>query len=453
MMRQRLSKLHFLLLCVPALAIATPLDRLRAYIEVDTINPPGNESRAVEFFAEIFDEAGISYETAESAPGRGNIWARLEGGDEPGIILIHHSDVVPATLEAWSTDPLKAIEIDGELYGRGALDTKSLGIQHLEAFFELHRRGEPLNRDVIFMATADEEAGGMFGAGWLVENRPEVFENVGYVLNEGGWGSLTDGRLSFAIEVAQKRPYWLRLTAVDEPGHGAMPRGSSATTRLIGALHRIQSSPFDARLIEPVREMFVALGDQGPDVLRDHLQDLDRAVQDPEFLSDFRESSPMLHALTRNTCSITILTGSEKINVVPPLASAELDCRILPDQDANEFLEELQSIVDDDQIEIEEIMLFEPSSTALDTELYRHLVAVTQQHYPGTPVIPTVSAGFTDSHFFREMGIDSYGYSPIVIPAEALGGAHGNDERVGIATFERAVKITTEVVASFVIND
>jgi len=440
---------QFLVAAAIAQTSVSPLSRLKSYIEIDTTNPPGNETRAVEFFAAIFDEEGISYETAESAPGRGNIWARLRGGDQPALVLLHHSDVVPATPEAWRTDSLKAVEIDGELYGRGALDTKQLGIQHLEAFLALHRLGQPLNRDVIFMATADEEAGGTYGAGWLVENRPDIFENVGFVLNEGGWGSLIEGQLFFGIEVAQKRPYWLRLVATDEPSHGAMPRATSATTRLVEALYRIQNSPFEPHLVPSVRQMFAALGDQAPAVLRDRLSDLDQAIQDDEFLSGLRDASPNFHALTRNTCSITILTGSDKINVVSPNAIAELDCRILPDQDADEFLEALRARVEDDQIAIEEILLFKPSSTSLDTDLYRHVAAVNKQFFPNAPVVPTVVSGFTDSHFFRELGIASYGYSPIVIPQSAIGSMHGNNERVDIAAFEKAVTVMTEIVVTF----
>jgi len=444
----------FLVATAIAQAPSSPLERLKSYVEIDTTNPPGNESRAVEFFAAIFDEAGITYERAESAPGRGNIWARLEGGDEPALLLLHHMDVVPATRESWRTDPLKAVEIDGDLYGRGTLDTKQLGIQHLEVFLELHSLRDRLNRDVIFMGTADEEAGGAFGVGWLIEHRPEIFEGVGYVLNEGGGaGQLIEGRLSFGIEIAQKRPYWLRLMATDEPGHGARPLATSATTRLIAALQRIQESPFEPRLVPGVRQMFAALGDQAPVVLRDRLNDLDQAIREDEFLAQLREASPNLHALTRNTCSITILTGSDKINVVPPVASAELDCRILPDQDAGEFLEELRTRIDDDQIEVEELMLFESSSTESSTDLYRHLEEMTRRHFPGAPVMPRVGSGFTDSHFFREMGIASYGYSPLVVPEDANGTAHGNNERINIEAFNRAVAVMSEIVTTFVTSE
>ncbi len=425
------------------------LERLQSYIEIDTTNPPGNETRAVAFFSRIFDEASIAYETVESAPGRGNIWARLEGGDEPALILLHHMDVVPATREAWDSDPLKAVVKDGMLFGRGALDTKSLGIMHLEAFLALHQSDGSLSRDVIFMATADEEAGGLFGAGWLVENRPEIFADVGYLLNEGGRGTEADGRTWFVIEVAQKRPYWLRLIATDEPGHGSRPLPTSATTRLIAALQRIQQSPFEARIVAPVREMFEGISHYAEAVWQEPLRNIDQAIRDPEFLRRFQAARPGLHALVRNTCSITMLAGSDKINVVPPIATAELDCRILPDQDAEAFLDGIRGRINDDQIRVEEIMLFSPARSSSDTGLYNLLEAVSKKHYPNTGVVAAVAAGFTDSHFFRDLGIISYGYAPILIPEEDARSVHGNNERIGIDTFNRGVEMMTEIVISF----
>ena len=146
-------------------AVKAP-DRLQNYIKIDTINPPGNESRGVKFLSAILEEAGISYETVESAPGRGNIWARLEGGNEPALVLLSHIDVVPADAKYWDVAPLSGAVKNGYIYGRGAIDTKGLGITQLQAFLALHASGKKLKRDVIFMATADEEAGGFFGAGW-----------------------------------------------------------------------------------------------------------------------------------------------------------------------------------------------------------------------------------------------------------------------------------------------
>ena len=191
-------------------------------IRIDTINPPGNEFRAVNFYAEIFESEGIEYETAESAEGRGNIWARLEGGNEPGLILLQHLDVVPAEEEFWTIDPLSGDIRDGYILGRGARDMKGLGVIQLASFLSLHRSGAELNRDIIFLATADEEAGGFYGVDWLIKNRPEIFEGAGILLNEGGGGSRNEeGDVVFGIEVTQKVPVWLRLNAIDTPGHGS----------------------------------------------------------------------------------------------------------------------------------------------------------------------------------------------------------------------------------------
>ncbi|HKJ01963.1 MAG TPA: M20/M25/M40 family metallo-hydrolase, partial [Longimicrobiales bacterium] len=207
---------------------------LQEYLRLDTQNPPGNEILGARFFAEIFDREGIPYEIAESAPGRGNIWARLEGGDEPALLLLHHMDVVPADPRYWNDDPLSgALKDDGYIYGRGALDTKTSGILHLAAFLAMHRAGVPLRRDVIFMATADEEAGGAFGAGWLVANRPELFDDVGFLVNEGGGGEQLGDKVQFGIEVTQKVPYWFHLKTVGLPSHGSRPRASYSVTELV----------------------------------------------------------------------------------------------------------------------------------------------------------------------------------------------------------------------------
>ena len=428
-----------------------PLERLMEYLEIDTINPPGNESRGVTFFQRIFEEAGIDYEAVESAPGRGNIWARLEGGDEPALVLLHHIDVVPATREYWDTDPLDAVIRDGMLYARGTSDTKSLGIMHLEAFLFLHRNNIQLNRDVIFMATADEEAGGFFGAGWLIENRPEIFEGVGYLLNEGGGATFMDNeQIQLEIEVAQKRPYWLRLVATDIPGHGSAPRTTSATTRLIAALNRIQQTPFEPHIVSSVRDMFARLAPNEDPKWQDSMSNIDEAILDPEFLRVLQEERPSFHSLIRNTCSITMLSGSEKINVVSPEASAELDCRILPDQDAEEFLNGMRERIADDQIEIEEIMLFSAAASSIETDLYSLMTRVIEERYASVNIVPSAMTGFTDSHFFRDLGIISYGFDPVIFPDGVGSNIHGNNERIPVEAFNQGVELTIDVVREFV---
>jgi len=425
------------------------LARLERYIATDTSNPPGNESRGVAFFAEIFDTAGIAYETVEPEPGRGSIWAKLEGGDEPGLVLLHHIDVVPASPDAWQTDPLTPVIKDGFLHGRGALDIKSLGIAHLQAFLALHKTKGRSNRDVIFMATADEEAGGLVGAGWLVEHRRDILDGVGYLLNEGGGLIVTPEHGRMQIEAAQKRPYWLRLTASGQPGHGSSPRTTSATTKLIAALNNIANTPFEPHVTPAVREMFRALSPYVEAQWQPVLADIDTAMTQPGFLDKLHAEKHRWHALLRNTCSITMLDGSSKINVVPAQASAELDCRILPDQDAPGFLIALEARIDDPDVEVEEIMLFDPAASSTDTDLFRLLVAESHRYYPDAGVMPSVSRGFTDSHFFREIGIVSYGFGPFIVPEKHLGSVHGNNERIGVEHFQRGVELMHDVVFAF----
>jgi acetylornithine deacetylase/succinyl-diaminopimelate desuccinylase-like protein len=421
---------------------------LQEYIRVNTINPPGNEILGARFLAGILEAEGIAYEIIESAPGRGNLVARLPGGDEPALILLHHIDVVPADARYWSADPLSGELRDGYIYGRGALDTKTGGILQLAGFLALHRSGVPLRRDVIYMATADEEAGGFFGAGWLVENRPDLFEGVGFLLNEGGGGDLVEGRVQFGIEVTQKVPYWLRLTAAGEPGHGSRPRASSAVTELIAALERLRVHAFEPRVIPVIDEMFRGMAANAPPPWSERFADMTAAIRDEGVLAELQAFDPGLHGLTRNTCSITRLDGSDKINVVPPEATAEIDCRLLPDQDPDAFLAELADVLGPD-IAVETLMGFSPAISPTDNPLYETIATVTRERFPEATVVPAVLGGFTDSHFFRDLGIASYGYEPTVTPAEDQDGVHGNDERVTEENVRRGVEMMVAILNRF----
>jgi acetylornithine deacetylase/succinyl-diaminopimelate desuccinylase-like protein len=424
-------------------------ERLSAYIQVNTQNPPGNETRGVEFFAAIFDEAGIEYETAESAPGRGNIWARLKGGNEPALVLLNHIDVVPADLRYWSSNPFSGAIRDGHIYGRGALDMKGLGIVQLQAFLALHASGKRLNRDVIFVATADEEAGGAFGAGWLVENRPEIFENVGYLLNEGGGGSIIGEDTVFSVELTQKVPLWLRLVAHGNPGHGSTPQVETAVTRALRAGDRLARTRFEPRVVPAVQAMFEGMAPYQGEQMTARYADITNAVKDPEFMYYLQLTNPGHHALLRNTCSLTGMQGSSKINVVPTEAIIELDCRLLPDQDPDAFIEELTHIINDPEVTIEKIMGFTPAVSTPDNPLYRLIEETYERHFPGSVVVPGVTTGFTDSHFFRDLGIVSYGFGTTVIPGPDRRGVHGNNERISVENMERGTAVMIDLLERF----
>jgi acetylornithine deacetylase/succinyl-diaminopimelate desuccinylase-like protein len=426
------------------------LDWLQAFVRIDTINPPGNESRAVDFIAAILDAEGIPYETAESAPGRGNLWARLEGGDEPALIMLQHTDVVPADERYWTTDPLSGEIRDGYLWGRGTLDMKGTGMSQLATFISLHRAGVPLNRDVLLVATADEEAGGYFGAGWLVENRPEIFEGAGLLINEGGSGEQREKELLFQVEVTQKVPVWLRLTAVDTPGHGSMPNPTSSVTRIVDALHILRENPFPPRMVPAIDAMFQSLSLSASAEWEEPFSNMSEFIGDEAFLARLQAYSPYLHALTRDTCSMTRFEGSNKINVVPPEAWAELDCRILPDRPSEVFVSELRELVRDTGVEVEVLMAFTAAISPTDTVLYEAIEEVTSERHPGSRVTPYVSTGFTDSHFFRDLGIPSYGFDPIVVPEAEFSRIHGNDERINVEAFKRGVIDHLAIIAAVV---
>lgn len=425
------------------------IERLQEYLRIDTVNPPGNEHRGVKYLGKLLEEAGIPYETAESAPGRGNIWARLEGGDEPALVLLHHIDVVPFDETYWDYPALSGQIDEGYIYGRGAIDTKGLGMAQLQAFIALKESGKPLNRDVIYMATADEEAGGLFGAGWLLENRPEIFEGVGFLLNEGGSGTMLHEDAAFNIEVTQKVPLWLRLTATDVPGHGSSPRVTSSVKRILRAGQRISDTKFDRRVIPEVQTYFAALAPYQEGERQQMMADISRALDNEGFMLALQLDEPWRAALLGNTCSLTTLEGSNKINVVPPTAALELDCRLLPDQNPDEFVEKLKTIINDDQIEITRILSFTPASSETDTPLFEAIEATVSMNFENAVIIPSVSTGFTDSHFFRDNGIVSYGFAPFFfLPGERTG-VHGNNERISIANLERGVKVLTDLLFVF----
>jgi len=283
----------------------------------------------------------------------------------------------------------------------------------------------------------------------MVKNRPEVFENVGYLLNEGGSGRVFGETVAVMVEVTQKVPLWLRLTARGQPGHGSAPLVETSVTKLIRALKRIAETEFPVRVLPPVAEMFEGIAPFQAGSDRQQFANIGQVQSAHKFLHELKLKNPGAHALLRNTCSITRLEGSAKINVIPAEVNAELDCRLLPDQDVEVFLADLKTIINDDQITVQKLMNFTPAVSKTQTPLFKVIQEVSAELYDAQ-VVPTVSGGFTDSHFFRDLGITSYGYSPFAFTVAEFSGVHGNDERISVENVVNGVKVYYRLLTKFV---
>jgi acetylornithine deacetylase/succinyl-diaminopimelate desuccinylase-like protein len=449
----------FLCLCVglllPAAARGSDIDwknigeqaaqLLSAYVQINTTNPPGNEMRAAKFLAERFKQAGIESQVFESAKGRGIVVARLKGvGGARPVVLLNHLDVVPADPAGWDVPPFSGAIRNGYVWGRGALDCKGVGAIDATAMIAMKQAGIRFKRDVIFVGTGDEEVGGQMGAGWFAAKKLSLLHDAEFLLNEGGAIRIrSDGSRAYEVAVAEKTPCWLKLTATGEGGHGSAPRPETAVTRLISALDRIHHYHPEIRVVPEVAAYYAALADTVSGPQRERYRDLKASLADPafrdEFLSD-RENA----ALVRDTIAPTVLQGSSKVNVIPRAASAQLDCRLLPGESPETFIDALRHVINDDKIEIEKLLSFPQASSPTGTAMYRSIQAVAAREH--TLVIPSVLTGFTDCHYFRDHGITSYGFVPFALSEDDEKGVHGLNERVSIKNLRDGAHRLVEIL-------
>lgn len=418
-------------------------------IRVDTTNPPGGETAAANVLAEKLRSEEIAAEVHESAPGRGSLHARLAGGGggRP-VILLSHLDVVPADRRSWRVPPFAGVREGDYLYGRGALDAKGVAAVQAMALIALKRSGRPLARDVILLATADEETGGRAGAGWIVEHRRDLLADAEYLLTEGDHvHRRRDGRRITQVAVAEKTPCWVELTVRGASGHGSTPPSDTAVTRLIRALDRIRRYQPPVRLVRSVEDYFAALAALEPEPLRTQFAQLRASLADTAFLADFVRN-PRQNALIHNTITPTVLAGSTKTNVIPAEAKAQLDCRLLPGESPAEFLALLGRVIDDENVVVEPLLSFPASASDPDSDLVRAIRHLAETRFDGGPVIPSIIPGFTDAHFFRERGIASYGFVPFVLDETEAKTVHGIDERVSVENLRRGPELLVALLRS-----
>ncbi len=423
---------------------------MQQYLQIDTTNPPGNEARATAWMKKILDEEGIENRVFEIAPGRANLWARLpatvaEGRRKRPIILLNHTDVVTSDGAHWAHPPFNAVLDGGALYGRGAQDMKNEGLAQLVVMVMLKREQQPLARDVIFLATADEEASNI-GVNWMVRH-PELLEHAEYLINEGGENREEHGRVLYVgVDTAEKSPYWVHLVAHGKAGHGSQPVADSAPNRLIRALDRVLAWETPLKLLPLVEDYLKARAPMESGRRAAWFRDPRRAMSDPRFRA-YLNSDRDLAYLFRNTISLTMLGGSAQTNVIPPDAWANLDIRLLPGEDPARFHGELQRVINDPEITIEPIgTFFKANSSSTDTPLFRSIEKAAGRYFPGARVFPSMTSGYNECQRYRELGIVAYGFTPYSSTEAESETEHGNNERVRVEQVRHAPRVLYDVV-------
>jgi len=423
---------------------------LRHYIRINTTNPPGNEMEAARYLEGIVRKEGIEATVYEPAPGRANLMAVCPGKKQgKPLILLNHMDVVPVEEDKWDLDPFGGIVKDGYIYGRGTLDMKGKGVAELMTILLLKRHRIPVKRDVIFLATADEEVGGRWGIKWMLEHVPRLKE-AGGVLNEGGCILLReDGQLDrYEIATAQKVVAQFTLRAHGTSGHGSMPHRDTATVKLIRAVDRLAEWEPPLEVITLVKEYFANLAAVNPSEETKGYHDIGASLRDPAFAEAFA-ANPQYNAMVRNTLTPTILAAGQKVNVIPSEAEATFDCRILPGTDIEAFFSRVREVIGTEEIEIAPLPEFEmaPSPPSpLDNELYKAIVRVARRRDPGCVVTPYLITGATDSRFFRRIGVPCYDFSPFRLKREDSKLIHGHNERLSIENLGLASEVIFEIV-------
>ena len=421
------------------------LDIFVRYLQIDTSNPPGNEKPAARFLGALCEAEGIETEYIETAPNREVLVARLRGdGSKRALMLCNHTDVVPVEAQYWDMPAFEGVIQDGKVYGRGAVDMKGCGVMQLIAFLLLKRQGLKLKRDIVFCAVPDEEAGSDWGMVWLCEHRPDVVD-VEFEMSEGGGGTTRFGREEaklFSVATNEKDICWLRLTAVGRPGHGSVPHYENSAVYLVQALNRLVD--WDRGLtFTPDTEAYVArLAEAG----------LMPPLNDRAAVEERIKNSPELLAMFINTLNLTMLDAGIKANVIPAKSEAVIDCRLLPGQAKDEWMDRVREQIADERIAVE---LYspdqgEPARVDWDTELFRTINAVVKESMEDAIVVPGMTIGGTDNRFLRERGIPAYGFIPCLLSPEERRGFHGNNEFLTIENLNMGCELMYEIVRRMV---
>jgi acetylornithine deacetylase/succinyl-diaminopimelate desuccinylase-like protein len=424
---------------------------LSELIKINTTNPPGNETEAADFLKNFFESEGIYPEVIESEEGRGSIIARLDATDRidrKPLIFLSHLDVVPANPSEWTRHPFSGDISGGYVWGRGAIDCKGLAVCQALTLALLKRLKIPLKKSVFFISTADEEMGGEKGVGYILSSREMEGEAV---LNEGGFGVKLGGRKIFLPTFGEKGPMWLKVKAKGKSGHASVPHKDNPNLLLINVLKKILST-YQQYKITPYLAKSLSIhipeevGGRVGRIIKALFEASSKIPSNDKVLGFLVGvlANEKVKAMLRNTISLTVMKGGYKENVIPGEAEAVLDVRLLPGEDPYNFVENLKRNARVDQFEIEIAQMYHASQSPPDSPFIMRLKDVVKKNL-NVPFVPILATGFTDSRYFRDIGIQSYGFMPCVFTEDELGTIHGVNERISLENIKMGIKILFEL--------
>jgi len=427
-------------------------------IRINTTNPPGNEHATAKYLAGVLEKEGIPSETLDVVPGRSALVARLRGSamadPSRALLLVAHMDVVGVDRAKWTVDPFAAVIKDGYLYGRGAVDDKGMLAANLAAFILLKRTNAHLNRDVIFLATADEEQGGDASIKILIAKYWDKFA-AGYAINEGGRVVQKSGKVQYvAVQASEKVPVNVTVVAKGPSGHASQPSKENAVVHLAAAISKIGTYSAPVHFTTIVKRYFEQLAPlEDPEIAKwiRALDTTDRGDHAQKVISD---ANPLWNSMIRDSIAPTMLTAGIRNNVIPAEARANLNIRLLPGNTIDLLIADLTKLVNDPAIRFEvqaDAGLAAPPSS-LESDLYTTIGKVLSQEFAGAPVLPFQSTGATDSAQLRLHNVQAYGVKPFSLSDEDERRMHGDDERIPLTSFAKGVAVLARIVGEFSIS-
>jgi acetylornithine deacetylase/succinyl-diaminopimelate desuccinylase-like protein len=414
-------------------------------IRINTVNPPGNESEAALYLQRFLKNEGIDATIYASASDRGNLVATLSGvGQAKPVVLLSHLDVVGANPGNWSHPPFEAAIADGYIWGRGALDMKGMLAMEVMSLILYKRSGQTPHRSLTLVAAADEESGGLFGTEWLLSQNIPDLKNVEYVINEGGEGEIWNKTPVFSCQSGEKGILWLKLTVKGTTGHASMPTQENAIQRMATVINRLNRRKQVMTLCETSRGFLTGLARKRGLKLAEAGAATDYSLK--MFANRHFRNERSVQAMLYNTVTPTIIKAGEKANVLAESCELTLDCRLLPGETPEAFLNEVRRLVNDQTVECEVIQSAIPTESTIDTQMYRVMEQVVRQTVPQAILVPYLSPNGTDSRCFRQRGITAYGFMPVLISEADLQRMHGVDERLSLDNLELGIRILYQVV-------